>query len=235
MINLLVGKTKTKIPNSWDEITLDKYSKIYEIIKENEFEEPTHEDGFKTDQQLKVIESQRNLNNLKVNKLVFQELTGLTNEIVNNSNAEKMSNVLMTMTNFLNSNITDNEKIDGEQKSFKYKNKEYFFPKSKMTESTFGDFIETAQLDMLTEKNKAGKFGVIAEQMAILCREVGEVYNEQKVLKKSKLFKGLTMDVVWNFVFFLTKQTNIYKKNSRTYLKAESETKTDTQQKIGKL
>ena len=107
--------------------------------------------------------------------------------------------------------------------------------KSKMTESTFGDFIETAQLDMLTEKNKAGKFGVIAEQMAILCREVGEVYNEQKVLKKSKLFKGLTMDVVWNFVFFLTKQTNIYKKNSRTYLKAESETKIDTQQKIGKL
>ncbi len=235
MINLLVGKTKTNVPNSWNEITLEKYSKIYEIIKENEFQEPTHEDGFKTDQELKVIESQRNLNNLKVNKLVFQELTGLKNEIVNKANADKMSNVLLTMANFLNSNITENETIDGEQKSFKFKNKEYFFPKSKMTESTFGDFIETAQLDMLTEKNKAGKFGVIAEQMAILCREVGEVYDEQKVMKKSKLFKGLTMDVVWNFVFFLTKQTNIYKKNSQTFLKAESETKTDTQQKIGKL
>ena len=137
------------------EITLEKYSKIYEIIKENEFQEPTHEDGFKTEQELKVIDSQRNLNNLKVNKLVFQELTGLTNEIVNKANADKMSNVLLTMTNFLNSNITENETIDGEQKSFKFKNKEYFFPKSKMTESTFGDFIETAQLDMLTEKNKA--------------------------------------------------------------------------------
>ena len=104
-----------------------------------------------------------------------------------------------------------------------------------MKTSTFGDYIEASQLDLLAEKNKAGRFGVIAEQMAVLCRQRGEVYDEQLVAKKTKMFGELKMDVVWDFLFFLTKQMNILEKHSQTYLKTEAETKTDTQQIIGKL
>lgn len=235
MINLKIGDKKCKIPNAWDQITLGKYEKIYQIIKDNEFKEPEQENEFMSDEEYKIVEDERALNNVKINQLVFQELTGIDKQTINRCDNKDMQSALLTMSNFLNSDVTKSEYIDGEKKSFTYKNKKYFFPVAKMQTSTFGDFIETAQLNMLADKAKAGRFSVIGEQMAILCREDGEEYDEQKVIKKTKLFKNLTMDVVWDFVFFLTTQTNIYKKNTRTFLKTETEMKTDTQPQIGIL
>ena len=146
-----------------------------------------------------------------------------------------MSNTLTLMTNFLNGNVEEMAIDEGSKRSFEYNKKTYFYPVAEMRTSTFGDFIEAAQLDMLAEKDEAGKFGVIAEQMAILCRERGEDYDEQKVIKKTKLFENLTMNEVWGFVFFLNKQISTYKKNIQTFSNPEIEMITDTQQTIGIL
>jgi hypothetical protein len=74
---------------------------------------------------------------------------------------------------------------------------------------------------------------VIAEQMAILCREQNELFDEQLVMKKTKMFENLTMEKVWGFIFFLNKQINTYKKNIQTFSNPEIEMITDTQQTIG--
>ena len=232
MINLTVGDKKCKIPQAWNEINLKDYTKIYEIINQNTFQEPTEKPT--TVEEIEALEKERGLHNIKINRLVFSEFTGIDKQTINQVDGNEMSKTLLIMSNFLNSEISK-KSIDPEHKiSFSLKGKEYYFPIAKMKTSTFGDYIEASQLDLLAEKNKAGRFGVIAEQMAVLCRESGEQYDEQLVAKKTKIFGALTMDIVWEFIFFLTKQTNTLKKHIPTSLKTETEMTIDTQQTIGK-
>lgn len=233
MINLVVGEIECKIPSKWDEITLKEYSKIYSIIKNNEFIEPNEDQQLTKDFDLNELNASRNLHNIKVNRKVFSEFTGIDEATINLVDGNEMSETLTLMTNFLNQDVEEMAVEDGVKNSFKYKDKQYFFPIAEMKNSTFGDFIEAAQLDMLAEKHESGKFGVIAEQMAILCREQNEVYDEQLVMKKTKMFENLTMEKVWGFIFFLNKQISTYKKNIQTFSNPEIEMITDTQQTIG--
>tara|TARA_R100001244_G_scaffold19724_4_gene20567 strand:+ start:1851 stop:2558 length:708 start_codon:yes stop_codon:yes gene_type:complete len=235
MINLKVGDQQCKIPQAWNEINLKNYTKIYEIINQNIFVEPTEGNEPTTDADIKTLNTERGLHNIRINRRVFSEFTGIDKHTINQVDGNEMSETLMLMSNFLNSEISAKAIEPEQKKSFSLKGKQYFFPIAKMKTSTFGDYIEASQLDLLAEKNKAGRFGVIAEQMAVLCRENGEKYDEQLVAKKTKMFGDLTMDIVWEFLFFLTKQTNTLKKHSQMYSKAEIETTTDTQQNIGTL
>lgn len=233
MINLLIGDTKCNIPCEWNEINLKDYSKIYSIIRANPFIEP---DESKTlnEAENKSLDLERALHNMKTNRKVFSCLTNINESIIDNVDAKEMNDTLLLMTNFLNSNVEKMVLEDGAKQSFEYKKVKYFYPVAEMKKSTFGDYIEAAQLDMLSEKNEAGRFGVIAEQMAILCRELNEVYDEEKVQKKTKMFENLTMDIVWGFVFFLNRQTNTYKKHIQTSSNQELEMTTDMPQIIGK-
>ena len=232
MINLTVGDQQCKIPESWSEISLKDYTKIFAIIKANEYIEKESELP-PTPEEKKVIDYERSMANLNMSRNIFSEFTGIDKETINKVNGSEMSNTLLLMTNFLNSEVEGQAISLETTKSFKLKNKEYFFPIAKMQTSTFGDYIEASQLDMLAEKHESGRIGVISEQMAVLCRERGEVYDEQLVVKKSKLFKDLTMDVVWDFIFFLTKQTNTLNQHSQMYSKAETEMEIGTPPTIG--
>ena len=233
MINLKVGEQQCQIPQSWDEISVKDYTKIYSLIVENEFIEPPIEArALMNKQEIKSLEAERALHNVRINRNVFAAFTGIDQQTINQVDGKEMSDTLLLMTNFLNSESERKSQQTNQRYSFKFKNKKYMFPTHNMKDSTFGDFIEAAQLNVLAEKNKAGKFAVIAEQMAILCREKDEVYNEKLVAKKSNLFGDLKMDIVWDFLFFLTKQINTYNPSIPTFLKAEAETTTDMQPKI---
>lgn len=202
MINLAIGETKCKLPCEWNEINLKDYSKIYSIIKANSFVEPDEANQPSNDAEIKALDLQRGLHNMKTNRKVFSSLTGVDEAIIDRVDADEMAETLLLMTNFLNSDVKEMIVKEDVKQSFEYKNTKYFYPIAQMQTSTFGDYIEAAQLDMLAQKHEAGKFGVIAEQMAILCREHNEVYDEQLVKKKTKLFENLTMEIVWGFVFF---------------------------------
>lgn len=234
MINLKIGEKKYTIPNEWNEITLNRYKKIVEIIKDNEFVEPNVDD-LPTDKEGKeALEMQRSLNNVKANRKLLSYLAQIDEDVINKCELNDVNNALKLMTDFLNTQAVTkyNEEI---KYNFSFKGKTYYFPDHKMQNSTFGDYIETAQLDMLDKQGKSGRMSVIAEQMAILCREEKEQYNEKTVLKKTKIFGNLTMDIVWEFLFFLTKQISDYQKNIPTFSKVDNATKTAMQQNIGRL
>ena len=236
MINLKIGDKRVGLPNQWNELKLRDYEKIYTIIKNGlTDEELTDIEETETDvEKISHKQMERGLKNLKLNREIFCQMTGLDQSTVDKTNHKDIMHALTLMSNFLNEDAQ--KKYNGKfvEKGFTLKDKTYYFPMEKMTESTFGDFIETSQLDMLSKKQEGGKFSVIAEQMAILCREKGEEYDENKIAKKKRLFADVTMDVVWDFVFFLTGRINIWNKNIQTFLKTETETKTVTQPHIGK-
>ena len=67
-----------------------------------------------------------------------------------------------------------------------FEEEKYFFPKEAMFDNTFGDYIESTQLDMTIDSMKHGVFDVLPEQMAILCRRAGEKYDEDNIDKKTE-------------------------------------------------
>lgn len=213
MINLQIENRKFRLPEKWSEITLKEYIKIYQLIKQNEIK-AKEIDVNTFDEFKKSPTSFESFENVKLNKLIFKEMSGLDDSIIDRTNEKDILEALRLMGQFLNSKIENTKR-----ESFYYKDKHYWFPEIDMKKSTFGDYIEAAQLDMLNDKLEGGRFEAVAEQMAILCKEEGEVYDEIKIEKKKKIFMNLTMDVVWDFVFFLTKQINHYKTNIQTYLK----------------
>ena len=235
MINLLVGEHECSIPEKWNEINLKDYTKIFEIINQNKFVEPADDiQANFTESERKTLELERGLHNVRINRKVFAEFTGIDKSIINQVDGDEMANTLSLMAKFLNGEVEKKALQKEQNNSFELKGKKYFYPIAEMKDTSFGDYIEAAQLELLAEKHKAGRVGIIAEQMAVLCRENGEQYDEKLVAKKTKLFGALTMDVVWSFVFFLTKQTNIFKKHIQTYSRTEGETAIDTQQSISK-
>ena len=65
---------------------------------------------------------------------------------------------------------------------------------------------------------KHGKFDVLPEQMAILCRKASEEYDDDAIPAKADKFKKLSMDIVWEFSFFLTMQSVKLTRTFQTYL-----------------
>ena len=106
---------------------------------------------------------------------------------------------------------------------FDFEEERYFFPKDNMKKNTFGDYIEATQLDMNVEKLTNGRFDVLPEQMAILCRKYDEEYDEELIPEKTEKFKKLTMDIVLEFAFFLNIHSGKLARFMVTYLEEKEE------------
>ena len=103
-------------------------------------------------------------------------------------------------------------------RSFEFEEETYYFPSELLKENTYGDFIEATQLDMTVKHMKNGRYDILPEQMAILCRKIDEDYDENAIPDKAEKFKKLTMDTVFEFAFFLTKHSERFLTISNTYL-----------------
>ena len=113
--------------------------------------------------------------------------------------------------------------------SFELEGKTYMFPKEFLKRNTFGDYIESTHLDSTIKMMKHGRFDVLPEQMAILCREVGEEYDDDIIPEKTEKFRELTMDIVWEFSFFLTMQSIKLTRTFQTSLMKEEEVEEKTE------
>jgi hypothetical protein len=89
--------------------------------------------------------------------------------------------------------------------------------------ATFGDYIESQQLEMNTKYLENGRFDILPEQMAILCKQVDEEVDLDNIDKKAKKFRKLTMDIVWEFSFFLNKKTISSLGLIKTFLEKEEQ------------
>tara|TARA_R100000742_G_C4277516_1_gene99468 strand:+ start:1136 stop:1819 length:684 start_codon:yes stop_codon:yes gene_type:complete len=225
MIHLKVGKHKCSIPNEWKEMNVAQYAKVCQILIDYEIE---NIDDIPEDQQ----EIQK-MKNIKANREVFSYLSGLDRTIVDQCNLKEMEHCLGLMNQFLNNKVEQKIKDDSVAESFEWKGKKYVFPLPLMKETTFGDYIESEQVMLNAKEIEGGRFGLIARQMAILCKEDGEETTDELIDKKTRLFEKLPMDIVWKFVFFLMKQTNTLQNNLKTSSKMDTDHQIDMQTKTG--
>lgn len=205
------GKQKD-IPSNWNEMTLEYYCGIYEILqkyKRNE-EQDKNDEGkdlskFFFTQQIKMYNE------------LFCYMTGVSADDVKKINADEVEAVISSLDNILE------EYEPKGMTSFEFEGDIYYFPMDFYRTGTFGEYIEATQLELNTQYLKNGRFDILPEQMAILCKKVDEEVDLDNVDEKSAKFKHLTMDIVWEFAFFLNKQTINSLNVIQTFLEMETQ------------
>lgn len=108
--------------------------------------------------------------------------------------------------------------------SFDFKGFEYFLPSDKrindliipMDSISTVQFCEASDLMAMISKQKEG-FKYSAYIIAILCLTKGEVYNEEKIIERSKEFEDLPMDIVWEVFFCLVNSLHTSRRDSQDY------------------
>jgi len=192
MVEIKIQDKSYEIPTEWKDITLRYWCGLYAII--NQYN--------KRDEEGKIIEAEHTeVELLKMNRDIFIYLTGLTANEMNMLDVDSVNAAVATFSQTL-----EEYKPKGIEK-FEFEGDEYLFPKEFLKRNTFGDYIESTHLESTIEIMKHGRFDVLPEQMAILCRKVGEEYDDDVIPSKTEKFKELTMDLVWEFSFFLTMQS----------------------------
>jgi hypothetical protein len=209
IIDVIDGdKTKqVDIPTAWEDITLGYWCGMYNIIKkhsdkgalrkgEGEKQGEKDEKDILKELTLEYLDATETVN---MNKELFQYVAGVSDEDIQYVDMDEATKALIAMDI-----ITEEYEPKGID-WFDFEGERYFFPKDYMKKNTFGDYIESTQLDMYIESMKHGRFDVLPEQMAILCRRYDEEYDEDKIEAKAEGFKKLKMDIVWEFAFFLSR------------------------------
>jgi hypothetical protein len=196
MLHLTINKKKYSIPNEWSEMTLEYYCGIFEILKKYQRNEEQEKEDEGKDL-LKYFFVQET----KMYRELFIYMTDVEKETIDKvpiSDIEAVMQCLDTVTkDYVPTGMT----------YFELDNDIYYFPMDFLRTGTFGEYIEASQLEMNTQYLKNGRFDILPEQMAILCKKVDEEVDLDNIDEKAELFKKLTMDVVWEFSFFLNKRT----------------------------
>ena len=209
MLEIKIQDKNYEIPTEWKDMTLEYWYGLYAII--NKYN--------KRDEEGNLIESEHStVEVLKMNKEIFMYLTGFKERQMNNLDLDSVNVAINTFAGTL-----EEYKPKGIQK-FELDGETYYFPKEFLKRNTFGDYIEATHLESTIKIMKHGKFDVLPEQMAILCRAAGEEYDDDIIPEKTEKFKKLTMDIVWEFSFFLTMQSVKLTKTFQMFLgKTEEE------------
>tara|TARA_R100000030_G_scaffold77526_3_gene60451 strand:+ start:3472 stop:4125 length:654 start_codon:yes stop_codon:yes gene_type:complete len=196
MLVLEINGKEKSIPCQWDEMTIDYYCGIYQIIKKYQrTEEQKKEDEGKDLSKFFFVQQ------TKMYKELFCYMTGVSEKDVNKYPVEDVDAVISSLDNIMKD--YEPKGID----SFDVDGVKYYFPMNFFSEGTFGEYIEANQLEMGVEYLKNGRFDILPEQMAIMCKAVDEEVDLDNIDEKVAKFRKLTMDIVWEFSFFLNKRT----------------------------
>ena len=196
MLVLEINGKKKEIPCQWNEMTIDFYCGLYQIINKYKVTDEQIEDD-----KGKNLEKFYFTQETKMYKEIFSYMTKVPLNDVEKANMEDVMAVINSLDN-----IMTEYKPTGVD-SFMFEGEKYYFHFEFLKTSTFGEYIEANQLELSTQYLKNGRFDILPEQMAILCKTMDEEVDLDNIDEKAKKFKNLTMDIVWEFSFFLNKRT----------------------------
>ena len=192
MIQIKIQDESYDIPTNWKDMTVRYWCGLYAII--NQYN--------KRDENGEIVEQEHSeVQLLKMNRDIFMYLTGLKQSEMEKLDVDSVNAAITAFSGAL-----EEYKPKGIDR-FELEEEVYLFPKEFLKRNTFGDYIESTHLESTIEIMKHGRFDVLPEQMAILCRRVDEEYDDDIIASKTEKFKELTMDIVWEFSFFLTMQS----------------------------
>lgn len=215
------------IPTEWKDMTLDYWCGMITIIKSHYDRSNLIKNSKEENKEVNHLESYldfsnsqlEDFQNIQLNKELFGYMTGLDKEQMNLIDINSVAKVISVLEKLME----DYKPKD--KRTFECDGETYYFPSEFLKQNTYGDYIEATQLDMYIESMKHGKFDVLPEQMAILCRRIDEKYDDDIIPEKTQKFRKLSMDTIWEFGFFLTQQNRKLTQLSSMYLAKKDKVK----------
>ena len=112
---------------------------------------------------------------------------------------------------------------------FEFNGKTYHLPKigkainadSKGIDLMAVEFAESSDIAANADKLQGGNLEALPYLLALLCKEDGEQYDEQNVMKKAQEFEGLDMQTAWEVYFFMRKCLRILQEGIRDFSKTQ--------------
>lgn len=216
-----------RFPTKWEEITVEKWAEYQRLVKElqkNFVKKFNLKDESEASQ---ITTAEIFIKYPEYFVRLFSFWTGVSLHDAYRVDKADILAIYETINGLLAKN-TSEKRID----RFMLGGVAYLFPRSeydikgneaRMAKESFGAMIFAFQQEKILEDLSKSKFDVVADQMAILCRPEGEEYNPSKVGERARKFKQLTMDIVWEFVFFSIRQTPRFKMLTKIYSEAGQE------------
>jgi hypothetical protein len=189
MVIVKVDNKEVKIPSQYSDMTVKQFTDYWKIL--NKYDLSQEEDIIKRDSDemdctIEIVAKLLNIPLTEADRIPYDK----AGEVINIFN-----------------NMMNNEKYDGDYSgmAFVHNGESYYFPKLSLDKMTFGEYAEVKQLEAILGQEVDNRFDFIPQQMAILCRKAGEGKNDYNRNKREKEFESLTMDIIMQFAFFLSK------------------------------
>jgi len=204
------------VPTEWKDMSVSYWAQLTSIIhkhqEKNKLKKTHYKEKYEGEADLdKVLGNIEIVDEARLNGDIFAFLSGFSEENMRKVDMNQVTDVVNAL-----GILTEEYKPTG-ARSFEFEDETYYFPSEMLRKNTYGDFIETTQLDATIDNMKNGRYDILPEQMAILCRREGEEYDEDLIEEKAEKFKDLKMDTVMEFAFFLTNQNNKLQRTFSTY------------------
>lgn len=212
MLVISVDNKEVTIPQSYSELKLNEWTKIWKILCSNNIKsDVTTEEGV---EELVV-------NEIKLTKEIVAQLLGLTPKDVDRLDYTQCEEVIGVFNHMLNTDLFDTKDGWGDTE-FTHKGETYHFPKNNFEDMSFGEYASLKQYETQLENDELKRFDIIPEQMAYCCRKKGEKKESYDLDKRAKLFQDVPMDIVMKLTFFLHKRINSLQAVTQIYLDKET-------------
>lgn len=193
-----------KTPESWKDVTLQKYIQFLETFKQD------HEFNIDEIDDYKYIV-----------KFVGFWANGIdSNTLSTGAKKDEVTAIYLQIAKALQ--IPENIPYTN---VIKFEDEKYYLPKVGMLQSNVYEFIQAAQVEHRIEQLKKHQFEALPQLCAILLRKKDEAYNEEFEEKikpiRERQFLRLTMDKALKVGFFLLKQSVELKNHLNTYSAAK--------------
>jgi hypothetical protein len=207
MIIVEVDGKEVKIPSKYSDMKVSEFTGFWKIL--NKYDLTQEDDIIKRDS-----------DEMDCTIEIVAKLLNIPLTEADNIPYDKASEVINIFNNMMN-----NEKYDDDYsgQAFVHNGESYYFPKMSLDKMTFGEYAEVKQIEVILGKEVDNRFDFIPQQMAILCRRAGEGKNDFDRGKREKEFESLTMDVIMQFAFFLSKWNKRLSQNTQIFTENQLE------------
>lgn len=250
MLHFEYGSKRHTCVSNWAEIPLNKAVQVMEVI--NEFPEALKKmyelSGVESraDEYAKLQASLSDRQHYKEIPELYGKIITILSDVTENDikqwgpierNAfyieyifKFVYGLLVIPADYVAENITD----------FEHNGVRYFLPEGReimgnekpMANTSALEFAEVADLEIVAKEMQGGKYEVAANIVAILCRPLGEAYDEAEALERAKEFVNLPMHIIWEVFFYTLRLSTLSRQRALIYLlkdhlKAEKERLTE--------
>jgi hypothetical protein len=226
MTTIIINEKEVDLPDSWLDVTFNDFLGFSKIVKAQKSEEEIKE-LYKGDTE-EVQTLQLSLANINFNTKIVCFWTKLSEQEIAMCSLEQVEGMMKGMA-FLNEQY-----IPIALNQFSFRGVTYYLPSPNMEGENFGTYIEAEQVELNNTQLENGHLDILPKQMALLCREKGEIkglIDDEVVEKRAAIFREIDMATVWDVSFFLFRHESILMNDFLTYLQKEGMQKQDLQLK----